>query len=96
MENLHIQIIIRCCSYDELSPADRALANAAREATNNSYAPYSHFSVGAAALLENGEVVSWGENIHGQTDIPNAVHEKEIGPPKQASRESQALLLARR
>lgn len=58
MENLHIQIIIRCCSYDELSPADRALANAAREATNNSYAPYSHFSVGAAALLENGITVS--------------------------------------
>ena len=32
--------------------------DAAREATQRSYAPYSHFSVGAAARLANGTVVT--------------------------------------
>lgn len=33
------------------------LEEAAVEATRRSYAPYSHFHVGAAALLEDGEIV---------------------------------------
>lgn len=35
-----------------------ALLEAAREAAHRAYAPYSKFRVGAAALLDNGEVVS--------------------------------------
>ena len=42
---------------DELSAADRRLADCARQACERSYAPYSHFHVGAAALLANGETV---------------------------------------
>lgn len=42
---------------DELSEAEKSLCEAARHATYRSYAPYSHFSVGAAILLENGTVV---------------------------------------
>ncbi|MDE6693290.1 MAG: cytidine deaminase, partial [Muribaculaceae bacterium] len=34
------------------------LVEKARQATFRSYAPYSHFSVGAAILLDNGEVVT--------------------------------------
>ena len=30
------------------------------------------------ALLENGEVISWGNNTHGQADVPGAVVEKDI------------------
>ena len=33
------------------------LLRIAREAASNSYAPYSHFHVGAAMLLSNGEVI---------------------------------------
>lgn len=44
-------------SYDELSPEEAGLVEAARAATFRSYAPYSHFRVGAAILLSNGEVV---------------------------------------
>lgn len=44
--------------YEELSKQDRTLVNAAKEATQGSYAPYSQFQVGAAVLLEDGSIVS--------------------------------------
>ena len=47
-----------CCSYDELNEQDRALIDAAKSATRHSYAPYSRFQVGAAALLGDGTVVT--------------------------------------
>ena len=58
MRNFRIEIPVCACSYDELSEADRQLIDAAKEATSQSYAPYSHFAVGAAALLEDGTVVT--------------------------------------
>jgi len=44
-------------SLDELVENDQKLMLSAIEARKNAYAPYSHFHVGAAVLLENGEVV---------------------------------------
>lgn len=44
-------------SLEELSPLDRQLCEAAIEARRSSYAPYSHFNVGAAVRLEDGTVV---------------------------------------
>ena len=41
----------------ELSELDRRLVERAKEITQTSYAVYSHFHVGAALLLENGEIV---------------------------------------
>jgi cytidine deaminase len=41
-----------------LSKIDAALLKQARKATKNAYAPYSNFFVGAAALLENDEIVT--------------------------------------
>ncbi len=41
----------------ELSKSDKALFLEAKKACESSYAPYSHFHVGAALLLENGEVI---------------------------------------
>ena len=54
------EIIIRFeeLSLDELSAADLALVDEAREATRRSSAPYSRFCVGAAILLSNGETVT--------------------------------------
>lgn len=42
---------------EELTAEDAALVAKAREVTNNAYAPYSHFNVGAVAKLVNGEIV---------------------------------------
>lgn len=58
MKELKISTVIRTYRFDELAPADRELIQAAKDATERSYAPYSKFSVGAAALLDNGQVVT--------------------------------------
>jgi len=44
-------------SLDELDVQDRCLAQAAIDATSQSYAPYSKFNVGAAVMFEDGEIV---------------------------------------
>ena len=54
MKDLTITAIIKVYQYDELNEGDRSLIKTAMEATARSYSPYSHFSVGAAALLGNG------------------------------------------
>ena len=58
MKELNLQIGIRIYDEAELDAADRQLVAAACEATQRSYAPYSHFSVGAAARLADGTIVS--------------------------------------
>jgi len=40
-----------------LSNKEQSLIHAAKEAAQMAYAPYSNFKVGAAVLLENGEIV---------------------------------------
>jgi len=44
-------------SIDELDPADKALIEKASDALLQAYAPYSNFKVGAAILLDNGEII---------------------------------------
>ena len=45
-------------SIDELTDADAQLLIEARKVTQDAYAPYSHFRVGAAARLNNGKMVT--------------------------------------
>ncbi len=52
---------IEFASFDELPDEDKKLIEHARKSVMSAYAPYSHFSVGAAVLLENG-VVMQGNN----------------------------------
>ena len=44
-------------SIDELNAEDRELACAAIEGMKGSYAPYSHFNVGAAVRMSGGQIV---------------------------------------
>ncbi len=57
MEHKILSISYTMLCEDELSEADRSLVEQAKAATQTAYAPYSHFHVGAAVALENGEVV---------------------------------------
>lgn len=42
---------------EKLPTTDSTLLDEARQASKHAYAPYSEFSVGAAVLLENGQVI---------------------------------------
>lgn len=57
MKQLTTAINYLLVQLDELTPTEQALVQKAIDATYNSYARYSNFHVGAACLLENGEVV---------------------------------------
>src|SRR5690554_1689946 len=52
-------------SLSELNEADQHLLTFAQQALKNAYAPYSKFKVGAAVLLESGQIVTGNnqENI---------------------------------
>ena len=57
MKTINLNIAIKHCQLDELSVADRELIEQAMKATDNAYAEYSHFYVGAALRLANGRIV---------------------------------------
>ena len=51
MKEIKLEINIQYCQVDELGDEDQELVKVAKEATQNSYAKYSHFCVGAAIRL---------------------------------------------
>ncbi|SHI80515.1 cytidine deaminase [Hymenobacter daecheongensis DSM 21074] len=54
---LHLTITVEVLDSEaELTPAEATVWQQARAATDHSYAPYSHFHVGAALLLDDGSV----------------------------------------
>lgn len=58
MKDIQISLRVAEKTLDELTHGERDLVNLARKAVATSYAPYSHFHVGAAILLDNGTIVS--------------------------------------
>ncbi len=52
-----LEIYYDSCLMEELTDTERLLVERAREATRNSFAPYSNFHVGAALMLKNGKVI---------------------------------------
>jgi cytidine deaminase len=66
-----------------MTPSDwEKLRSAAREASRHAYAPYSRFSVGAAALVDDGRVVtgcnvenaSYGLTLCAECGLVSALH----------------------
>ena len=57
MEEITLKSTLQRAQFSELTDAERQLIDVAKESTFNSYAPYSHFHVGAALLLKNGTIV---------------------------------------
>lgn len=64
----HKNLSIRILEYDsveQLNVGERALVDISRVMTEKAYAPYSNFFVGAAVLLENGEIVTGSNQENG-------------------------------
>lgn len=57
MKELEIRPKIWEAQMDELTADERSLVELAKEGTNRSYSPYSHFHVGAALKLQNGVTI---------------------------------------
>jgi cytidine deaminase len=55
--SIHIPVQI-FLNFEELESDDARLFESARKATNDAYAPYSKFRVGAAVRLENGKIIT--------------------------------------
>jgi cytidine deaminase len=58
MREINLSTKIAVYPLEECSDIEKKLIAAAKHATEKSYAPYSNFKVGAALLLENGEIVT--------------------------------------
>lgn len=58
MQEKQIILSLKEADIKELNDEERALIENARQATFRSYAPYSKFKVGAAILLDNGEIIT--------------------------------------
>lgn len=57
MKNIEITAKIQILNESELNEEQKSVVEAAKKATFHSYSPYSHFQVGAAALLGDGTIV---------------------------------------
>ncbi|MDL2208485.1 cytidine deaminase [Parabacteroides sp. OttesenSCG-928-O15] len=57
MKEIKVDVKFEELSVTELSPLDMELMNRAMAAARDAYAPYSHFHVGAALMLNNGKMV---------------------------------------
>ena len=58
MQKKIIETKVSIYTFDELPNEYQTLINKAKKQVSNAYAPYSGFHVGAAVLLENGEIVT--------------------------------------
>ena len=58
MKELQIQTNVKVFSYEELEPSLAELVDIAKHKTQDAYCPYSHFHVGAAALLNDGTIIT--------------------------------------
>ena len=58
MKEINLQTSITACTVDELNDELRHLIEVAKQKTQDAYCPYSHFHVGAAALLDDGTIIT--------------------------------------
>lgn len=57
MKHITLETKIEELTLDELSPEEQELVQRAKQATQGAYAKYSHFKVGAALRLQDGQII---------------------------------------
>lgn len=58
MKELTLQTTVTACAVEEMKPSMRELVEKAKAMTQKAYCPYSHFHVGAAARLADGQIIT--------------------------------------
>lgn len=58
MKEITLKTQVTTCKLEEMHPSMRELVEKAKAMTQNAYCPYSHYHVGAAALLADGQVIT--------------------------------------
>ncbi len=58
MKEIDFSVKVKACAVEELAEDLQSLVARAKENTQRSYSPYSHFCVGAAVLLVDGTIVN--------------------------------------
>ena len=64
MKNIQLEINIQHLALDEMEASDQELVQSAIKATDNAYAKYSHFQVGAALRLDNGDIINLADSVN--------------------------------
>lgn len=57
MKEYEIRTRVNVLKREDMSALEHELVEAAKKATESSYSPYSHFQVGAALRLQDGEII---------------------------------------
>ena len=57
MKEYDVHTKVEVLEAEEMEEAQHRLVQAAMQASDGSYSPYSHFQVGAALLLDDGEII---------------------------------------
>jgi len=65
-------------NINELPEKQQNLISAAREAVKNAYAPYSHFKVGAALLMEDDSVISGNNQENASSPVGSCAERTAI------------------
>lgn len=89
MNSITLKTTIQEFKTDELDAEGRKLVSLAIEATDNAYAPYSHFHVGAALLLEDGSIVKGANQENASFPVTmcaerSAIFNAQSNKPEQA------------
>ncbi|MCL1822505.1 MAG: cytidine deaminase [Prolixibacteraceae bacterium] len=92
MKQKNIQTKIEIHTFDELPAEYRQLIETAKEQTQKSYSPYSHYKVGSAVLLENGVIV--GGNNQENAAYPSGLCAERVAAFYAGSQYPETAILA--
>ena len=87
MKEIKLETKIRIYPLTELQEEESRLMEAAIKATEQSYAPYSKFHVGAAALLEDGTIVTGPSTFYIEANKTlKGTYDKEVWGEEKSNR----------
>jgi cytidine deaminase len=72
-------VTLEVLQWEELEDGIKFLIDKAKDASGDAYAPYSNFMVGAALLLDNGEILSGNNQENASYPVGNCAERVVLG-----------------